>query len=84
MKCSTENGKNEKRINKCVIEFNLASINGLGGSILPKKVKIVVPYSPFMCCPYISLDEVMTQYGTFPSPRFLVFTSHLSAIVGWL
>jgi hypothetical protein len=28
---------------KCVLEFNLAIINGLGGSILSKKVKIVEP-----------------------------------------
>jgi hypothetical protein len=30
---------------KCFLESNFANINGLGGSILSKKVKIVVPYS---------------------------------------
>ncbi len=30
---------------KCFLEFNLAIINGLGGFILSKKVKTVVPYS---------------------------------------
>ncbi len=29
---------------RCVLEFNLATINVLGGSIFSKKVKIVVPY----------------------------------------
>jgi hypothetical protein len=36
--------KNKNIFDTCVLELNLAIINGLGGSILSKKVKIVVPY----------------------------------------
>ncbi len=42
------NGSNKPKtytINVCFLDFNLTTINGLGGSILSIKVKIVVPYS---------------------------------------
>jgi hypothetical protein len=40
-----KNGKKMKNIaHTCGLEFHFASISGLGGSILPKNVKIIVPY----------------------------------------
>jgi hypothetical protein len=42
-----ESVEKRKTFYTCVLEFHFTSISGMGGSILSKEVKIVVPYCSY-------------------------------------